>query len=410
MNGRHGHRPAAARACATARWFAALLLAAAPFATGGCMTGADDAVPVTVSLQRETPHVAKATVLVDYSRSNAKIAQEQGRPACAFILPGLAGEFSDDGHGALIVHVSAKYGLRGPADIAACRMETGRPDADPREVAARLDVKLTEAEDSSGKVIDLAAAAVTLASSNGEAATGKRTTQKNLAEARKAVEEGTARTQAPAVPQAPASAAPAPGAAAAPASPAAAAPAAPATPPPASPAARAPAAAQGRGAVLAPSAAQQRAGANNNGITGGVGPGTNNDPTYDGSAGEDPKVPAYDITVSTTGTAGMLGALQFTITYLGSTGGWIGSGGDAECDALVDALRAINDEGSRGIRIGLVSVQGMPTPGAMVRCGFRTRDYVSTTSFDVQVVDASDTETTPIQPLPVMRVSSVVRR
>jgi len=389
-----------------------LLAMVAAVAICGCTSGASDAVPVTISLQRETPNLAKATVLVDYSRSNAKIAQEQGHPSCAFILPGVAGEFADDGHGALIIKMHAQHGLRGPADIVACRMETGQPDVAPKELAARLDVKLTEAEDAAGKVIDLAALPVTLAS-RGDDAKSKRTTQGNPAESRKALEERTARP-APAAPTAPAAAAAAAGTAgaSAPAS-STAAPVAPAAPRAAPPAPRTPTPAPGRGAVLAPSAAQQRASANNNNpVAAGTGTGTSQDPTYDGSAGEDPKVPAYDVTVSTMpgGPTTLLGALQFEISYNGTSGGWVGIQGDAQCDALVDALRAINDTGARSIRVGLVSVQGMPTPAAMVRCSFRSRDYVAATNFTVQVVDASDTDSNPVQPLPSMRVSSVVRR
>ncbi|MBI5506878.1 MAG: hypothetical protein HY899_18990 [Deltaproteobacteria bacterium] len=372
----------------------------------GCSSGDRNAIPVTVSLQSETPSVSKATVLVDYSRTGAKIAQEEGRPSCAFILPGLAGEFSDDGQGALTVRLQAQRGLRGPADIVACRMLAAKADTEPRDIAARLDVKLTEAEDGAGKVIDLAAAPTTRRAPANEMA-DKKPTQKSLLEAKRLADEAAGRR----TPNALVPAVVPPGTSAKPISPPAPPPAAstpgarPAPVLPSAPAATPPAA---RGAVLAaPSAAAPTA---NAGPVAGPGSGVSKDPGYDDSPSDQPKTAQYDVTVSVIGTTASLGALQFEVSHTGSSGGWVGHQGDVECEALVDALRASNYVGGRTVRVGLVSIQGMPTPGAMVRCSFRTPEYLSTSSFAIQVVDASDIDSGPIDPLPTMRVSSVVRR
>lgn len=388
------------------RALAALLAAAASGLLGasGCHSGDRDAIPVTVSLQRETPNLAKATVLVDYSRAGAKLAQQDGQPSCAFILPGLSGEFADDGQGALIIRLQSRRGLRGPADIAACRMLAAKPDAEPGDIIERLDVKLTEAEDSAGKVIDLTAAPVTAAAPAG-AAGPARAPLKSLADARKAAAAG--RTGSAATERAPAVTT---GGGAKAATAAAAATPAPSAPPAAPPAPSAPPVPPaGRGAVLAPSAGQQGAAASGAGAA-VPGPGTSKDPGYDDSPSDQPKTAQYDVTVNVMGTSPALGALQFEVSHTGSSGGWVGREGDVECEALVDALRASNYVGGRTVRVGLVSIQGMPTPGPMIRCGFRTPEYVSTSSFAVQVVDASDTDSAPISPLPSMRVSSVVRR
>ncbi len=376
----------------------------------GCSSGDRNAIPVTVSLQRETPSVAKATVLVDYSRAGAQIAQEGGHPSCAFIMPGLAGEFADDGRGTLTIHLQAQPGLRGPADIAACRMVASKPDTERKEIAARLDVKLSEAEDSGGKVIDLAAAQTAAVAAPAATADipAKKPTQKSLAEANRiriAERAAAAAAAGTAAPRGAAKGAAIPGVAGARA-PAAVAPAAP----PPSPAPRATAPPAARGAVLTPTApsSQRGAGANYD-ATPTPGAGTSPDPGYDDTPADQPKTAAYDVTVSVS-AAEELGALQFMVSHTGSSGGWIGRGDTVECETLVDALKASNYVGGRTVRVGLISTQGIPRVTPVVTCGFRSPEYVSVGSFAVQVVDASNPDSTTLDPLPAVQVTKVVRR
>ena len=108
-------------------------------------------------------------------------------------------------------------------------------------------------------------------------------------------------------------------------------------------------------------------------------------------------------------SAGTFGALQLDITHLGNSGGFIGRGDKVECEPLVDAIVASNYVGGRDVKIGLISLQGINTPAHVMRCGFRTREDLSPSDFDVEVTDASDTESRPIEPMPVVVVKSIVR-
>jgi len=118
----------------------------------------------------------------------------------------------------------------------------------------------------------------------------------------------------------------------------------------------------------------------------------------------------YDVTVSVVSDAGDLGALQFNVSYEGESGGWSGTAGNIDCEALIDALMAVNDSGASSLKIGVVSLEGVPTPGDVVRCVFRGPDELSTSSFVVRVLDASDTDSVRVMPVPTMQVTSVVAR
>jgi hypothetical protein len=109
-------------------------------------------------------------------------------------------------------------------------------------------------------------------------------------------------------------------------------------------------------------------------------------------------------------TPGRLGALQLEITHLGNSGGFIGRGDTVDCVALVDALVASNYPGERIAKIGLISLQGIPAPAAILRCGFETREALEPSSFLVQVTDASLTDGSAIDPPPTVVLSSVTRR
>jgi hypothetical protein len=104
--------------------------------------------------------------------------------------------------------------------------------------------------------------------------------------------------------------------------------------------------------------------------------------------------------------------LQIDITHLGRNGGFVGRGDKIDCVATVDALAAANYKGERVASVGLISIPGIRTPARILRCGFRTRENLSPNSFQVDVTDASGTgeDSEPIDPPPVVVISSVSRR
>lgn len=133
------------------------------------------------------------------------------------------------------------------------------------------------------------------------------------------------------------------------------------------------------------------------------------DPNYDDGVGGDSTAPQYDIVVSVS-SATALGALQLEIVHLGNAGSWVGRGAGVDCVSMVDAILAANFVGGRGVKVGLISLQGIPTPGPVVRCGFRTRESLHPASFQIRLVDAADTDSEPVDPLPDLVISSIVQR
>jgi hypothetical protein len=129
---------------------------------------------------------------------------------------------------------------------------------------------------------------------------------------------------------------------------------------------------------------------------------------YDDSP-DDSEVPAYEIDFYVQ-TPGKFGALQLDITHLGSSGGFIGREDKVDCVPLVEAIVASNYLGERVVKIGLISLQGIVTPSAVMRCGFRTREELGPSDFEIEVTDASDTESKQIDPPPVVVVSAIVER
>lgn len=134
------------------------------------------------------------------------------------------------------------------------------------------------------------------------------------------------------------------------------------------------------------------------------------DPDYNDSDGDDERAPAYNLEIWATGDAPRFGALQFEITHLGSRGGFIGRGDKVDCVSLVEAITAANYKGERQVTVGFISVAGVRLNIPIMRCGFRTQEGVGPASFDVQVTDASDTSSKPLDPPPNVVVSSVTRR
>lgn len=382
----------------------------AVLAAGGCQGSDEDALSVVITLpELKLPPATKATLLVDYSGTGARLLAEGGGPACAFLLPGVEGEFSDDRQGTLTIHASGPRATRGPAEIAACRMKAGE-GATAEELASKLSVRVQAAEDAAGKPIDLTVATVRTGAAGGPGGAGSRMSEDDIEQAQaKAVKAAETITKAAREAEA---ANPAsgnidggnPAGGAGPAGmggPGAAGPAGFGAPPsaarPAAPAnvARAP----GAAVPVAPPPV----------VDNSAMPGGDRDPGYDDSPADDEAAPAYslDFYVDTPGT---FGALQLDVNHLGNGGGFIGRGDKVDCVPLVEAIVASNYLGERETKIGLISLQGIHTPAAIMRCGFRTRESLSPGSFLIEVTDASDVESKPIEPKPTVYIKSIVPR
>lgn len=391
-----------------------LALLCAAGAAPGCGESEGDAITVVFSLPSQSAAFAKATVVADYSRAGARILEESGGPACAFILPGVDGSFSDDRRGSLTVRLSSKRGLRGPADVVACRMRAASDDATPDSLREHVDIRLTEAEDAGGKALDVAALARPAVA--GSAPVGASPVASGKTDAG-AGEKGKERKSNPGVVK--------PGAAAASATKSEAKPAGPPAPP--KPAAAPAASASQPKAATAPTAAKPTPAAgtggavlatpNYGGSTGSAPvpsdplvPNYDSDPNYDDSPGDDDSAPEYDIVVSVKTAVGPLGALQLDISHTGSAGGFVGKGAGVDCEPLVDGLPAANYIAGRTVRVGLVSIQGIRTPGPVVACAFRTPEILTPSSFYIRVADAADIDTNSVNPPPVVIVSDVRRR
>lgn len=391
---------------------------------GGCRRDDGHALTVVVSLpDQHVAGVAKATIEVDYSGAGASIVSDNGGPACAFILPGVEGDFADDRKGKLTIHAQGPRAARGPADLAACRMKAGDADATAADLKKELTVKLASAEDAAGKPVDLAAKAG--AHSAGASSRNDAEIEAAQAEAAKAAVAAAPAQPAAAAPPAAngttASVAPrgegaatnGAASAAGNASPVAA-PAAPGVIPKTPPR---PVASGSSATARSATAAVPTGQPYNGGGDGTPNPPGNQDrdPGYDDSDGDNPNLPAYDIEIGVT-TPGRLGALQLSITHLGSSGGFVGRGDQLDCTPLVDAMMAQNWPGERTAQIGLINIQGFRTPASVLRCGFRSREALSPPSFLVEVVDASDVGTgangdpAPLDPPPSASVVAITRR
>jgi len=125
--------------------------------------------------------------------------------------------------------------------------------------------------------------------------------------------------------------------------------------------------------------------------------------------GDGPSGTGYTLEFAVT-TPGRIGALQIEVTHLGDSGEFIGRLDQADCVPLVDAIVAANAAGERTLKVGLISLQGILAPSAIMRCGFRTGEELGPQSFLVEVTDASQTNGDPIDPPPTVVISSVVSR
>lgn len=85
----------------------------------------------------------------------------------------------------------------------------------------------------------------------------------------------------------------------------------------------------------------------------------------------------------------------------------MGKGARVDCEALVNAVFAANFAGQSGLKLGLISLEGLAIPGPIVRCGFESRTTPEPGDFTIRVIDAADSESDPVSPLPIVAVSDI---
>lgn len=393
-----------------ARATLAAVVLAATCVAGGCQPDDQGALSIVITTpDHDLSGASKATLLVDYSGTGARLLSSGGGPVCAFIMPGADGDFSDDGRGTLTITTRGTRAPRALTDIAACRMKPGDPDATAADLQAKISVRVGSAEDISGKEIDIADAV----------------SKKAHRAARIADQSGVETAQADAVRAAEK-----------------------AFPPKAKVATSVPGpdggdpaiASAGKGAVAgsgglsaaeaaagmaAAAALQQQQAANAARSVAAMGQGSqpppasddpsavpvdrDQDPSYDDSPSDDERAPAYNLDITVQGEE-PFGALQFEMTHLGNNGGFIGHGDSIDCVPLVEAIVAGNYVGERVAKIGLISLQGIDPGLLILRCGFRTREALSPASFLIEVTDAANKKSEPLDPPPTVAIASVMRR
>ncbi|MFT4569476.1 MAG: hypothetical protein ACI91F_000343 [Candidatus Binatia bacterium] len=374
-------------------------------------------VEVVISLSQDTARLASATILVDYSQAGATISRDGSDLECAFISPFVGGDFTDDGVGRLTLRARSNRGFTGPIDLAACRMIPADPMTNATTIQKAMKARIVKAQDEEGKELDPRSprqARIQPLPVPAPVETDKKPTPPAaVSDKQKVSPDG----KKPAGSNPPPSPAPTPASKPAPAPKAPTASVPKATPPavPAAPVAP----------VEPASTSAQRVRdriAANNPLGNKAGPsapaaaddgqaetGTATD-NYDDSPGFSPGLPEYEITVSIVEGSNELGALQFEIDHLGDSGGFVSQGATKlDCLFLGGMLGAANKLG-RSAKIGIIDLDGMPETGPVVTCAFRTNESLSPGSFNVRVMDAADTETEQVSPLPVLAVTNVVSR
>ena len=129
----------------------------------------------------------------------------------------------------------------------------------------------------------------------------------------------------------------------------------------------------------------------------------------DGQGGDDGPAVSYSIDLSVDGDE-PFGALGLDITHLGNNGGFLGRGDKIDCVPLVDAIVAGNYVGERTAKLGLISLRGIPLPSLILRCGFRTSEPLSPASFLIEVTDAANINSEPLDPPPNVAITAIIAR
>lgn len=115
-----------------------------------------------------------------------------------------------------------------------------------------------------------------------------------------------------------------------------------------------------------------------------------------------------------------LGALGFTIDYSRVQGTFAGTGSSVVCKSdLAGTGVTVNDQcvgdyaacqwgDGRVLSVALLgSATGMAGPVELLHCDFESATVPTSLDFDVQVVDAGDTDSGPVHPTPLVDILSV---
>jgi len=119
----------------------------------------------------------------------------------------------------------------------------------------------------------------------------------------------------------------------------------------------------------------------------------------------------YTVSFDLEATDGLLGALQFDVTYRGGgRAGWLGAGGGVACRWIVQAaIHVCNNKRNGNMTCAVVDTGGLSGPTRLLECEFQAVDDALTVDdFDVDVTDASTVHLAPMEA--EVRVSSVLAR
>ena len=390
--------------------------------------GENPATEVIISLERSAVSLAEATIIVDYSRAGARPLHRGGEPACASILPNVVTDFSDDESGALTVNARSKEGFSAPVDLAVCRMIPDSKDMSGAAIASQLRISLAEGRDIAGR--PLGNRELAMSSSRGVTGSSRKSTgstdrsdarsprygdgQRSPTSERRTAKAhgrddgqgsrtGTASSRSSLANRYPSQSAEPDHDRAAP---------------------RERERQQQREVARAEEASPSRRYRDSSGLGNGAdgsdfgdesadaaepqdgaGPGSEN--TNDDSD-NDAQAVRYAIQVAVTSDSGTLGALQFDITHLGASGGFVGAGGSVDCAADVAAgLTSFNDRGAGRLSAAFVDLNGFSTPTAVATCRFKTREQLARGSFQVTTIDASPPGLGQVDIRPTMEVVDV---
>ncbi len=357
--------------------------------------GSPELLDVEIPLPASVP-AGSFVVIVDYSAAGASPKMDAGQPLCASILPREKKvRVTDDGQGRLRVSVTTPEALVTPLQIAACQMLPDAAASSGEDIGAALRVRLASSGTVTGK---------SHRNLPGTAAAPERVQAHDRQledEAPQVRPPGTpAARQAEGMTDPPARAthpwpdgsdsSPGPpdnveGGRSVPTSPAGQR-SAPAS---GTPEHRADKAAQDRG--LPPSATGQTS----------VRPGaaSSERPSASASSGTaEDTVRTWDVTMSVTSGSGPVAALQFNVVYQGPSGSFVGRSQSVDCRVLVDvALSTGNNQRQGRLAYALIDLTGFDVPADVITCTFKTRAPLSTDSFTIEVVDATDSDNSPLK-------------
>ena len=102
--------------------------------------------------------------------------------------------------------------------------------------------------------------------------------------------------------------------------------------------------------------------------------------------------------MSVTSGSGPVAALQFNVVYQGPSGSFVGRSQSVDCRVLVDvALSTGNNQRQGRLAYALIDLTGFDVPADVITCTFKTRAPLSTDSFTIEVVDATDSDNSPLK-------------